>query len=174
MKLGYNVVMKIITHPNKLLRRQSVPVEQIDDDVRQFAAELTEKMLTSDGVGLAAMQVGDQRSIIAINIEDKFNDLGLPMPMVVINPVIMEAAMEKEEADEACLSLPGIIGPVNRHRQVIVNAIDIDNRPLHLDVTGWFARVLQHEIDHLNGVLFIDHIDDPKLIRKYDPKEIEK
>lgn len=164
--------MKIVTHPNKLLRRQSVPIKQIDKDVRQLATDLTDKMLTSDGVGLAAMQVGDQRSMIAINIEDKFNDLNLPMPMAMINPVILEASMEKEVADEACLSLPGKIGPVSRHCRVIVSAKDINGKPLNLDVTSWFARVLQHEIDHLNGILFIDHISDKKLIKEYDPKQI--
>lgn len=167
-------MMKILTHPNKLLRRKAVPVERIDDDVRKFAAELTEMMLKYDGVGLAAMQVGDDRRVIAINIEDKYNESGWPMPLALINPEILEVSMEKEEADEACLSLPGLIGPVNRHRHIIVNAMGTDGKLIHLDVNSWFARVLQHEIDHLNGVLFIDHINDEKLIRTYNPKESKK
>ena len=166
--------MKILTHPNELLRRKAVPVERIDEDVHKFGQILTEMMLKYDGVGLAAMQVGDTRKMMAINIEKKFNSIGATMPMVLLNPEILEASMEKKEEDEACLSLPGIIGPVMRPTDAIVNAIDLEGKSVHLDVDGWFARVLQHEIDHLNGVLFIDHIDDLDLIRKYDPKILKE
>jgi len=166
--------MKILIHPDKKLRRQAKPVEKIDDDTRSFADELAKMMLTHDGVGLAAIQVGDLRRIIAVNIEDKFNHSGWPMPLVLINPDILEASLEKVVADEACLSLPGLVGPVSRHQNVIVNAVSPLNELIHLDVSDWFARVLQHEIDHLNGILFTDHISDKKLIQTYEPKDNKK
>jgi peptide deformylase len=121
--------------------------------------------------------VGVSKRIITINIDKKDlteqDDL-LIMPMVLINPEIMQASFDTNEANEACLSVPGKIAPVWRSDEIIVNAKDIDGKNIHLECSGWLARVLQHEIDHLNGILFIDRVKDKKLIKDYEVEEIKK
>ena len=164
--------MQIITNPNPILRKKALEIEVFDDELCSFAQEFTETMLKYDGVGLAGPQIGDSRRIIAINIEKKdLEGQDLVMPMVLVNPEIIEMSFEKVEANEACLSVPGKIAPILRSKQVVVNAQDVQGNPIHLDVNGWMARVLQHEIDHLNGILFIDRVTDKELIKDY---EVEK
>jgi peptide deformylase len=162
-------MFKIITYPDPFLNRPAAPVKVFDAKLKKTAAELVETMFAADGVGLAAVQVGPDMAMTVINIEPKNNPEALPMPMMLVNPVILSASWEKEEAEEACLSVPGKVGPVWRSKKVIVNAQDLAGKLIHLELDGWFARVLQHEIDHLNGILFIDRIDDKKRVRRYKP-----
>jgi peptide deformylase len=166
--------MKILTNPDPKLRVKAKKIEKVDKKLLGFAKELMADMLKNDGVGLAAVQVGESIQMIALNMEKKQDyPKDLKMPMVLINPSIIYASYEMAEGEEACLSLPGLIGPVWRSVEVTVAANDLDMNTLHIDATDWFARVLQHEIDHLNGVLFVDRIKDKKIIRKYDPKEVK-
>ena len=167
-------MFKIVTYPDKFLTKKVATVEVFDNKLKKTAAELTETMFAADGVGLAAIQVGLDMAMTVINIEPKYNHLKLSMPMILVNPVILTASLEKEEGDEACLSVPGKIGPVWRSQEVVVNAVDLDGKPLHLEAKDWFARVLQHEIDHLNGILFIDRIDDKKLIKNYKMDKVKR
>ncbi|MFZ5391968.1 MAG: peptide deformylase [Patescibacteria group bacterium] len=164
--------MEILTNPNDFLRQKMKKVEVFDRNLQQFARDFIETMLEKDGVGLAATQIGANRRIIAINLDKKegYPD-SLIMPMVLVNPEILEASAQQVEMDEACLSVPGLVGSVIRPEEVIVTYQDLNGKQYHVDADGWLARVLQHEIDHLNGILFIDRISDKKKLRKYEVKE---
>ncbi len=164
--------MKIITNPNPVLRKKAQEIEEFDDKLKKFAQDFEKTMLEYDGVGLAGPQVGFEKRIISINIEKKdLGDLDLLMPMIIINPEVIQASFEKSEANEACLSVPGKIAPVMRPTEVVVNAKDLGGKDIHIETGGWLARVLQHEIDHLNGILFIDLVKDKSLIKDYDVEE---
>ncbi|HPN67554.1 MAG TPA: peptide deformylase [bacterium] len=164
--------MKIIVHPNPVLRQKAQDIEVFDEELKKYADKFTQTMLKYDGVGLAGPQVGLSKKIIAINIEKKdLEGLSLPMPMVLINSHIIQASFDTNEANEACLSVPGKIAPVWRAEEIIVNAKDVSGKDIHLECGGWLARVLQHEIDHLNGILFIDRVKDKSTIKEYDPKD---
>lgn len=164
--------MKILTNPNPLLRQKASKVVNFDDQLREKAAELIKMMLDHDGVGLAATQVGWPQRLIALNIEEKYEyPDNLPRLMVLANPQLFKASLEQVVMDEACLSVPGYVGPVLRPKEVTVIVQDLWGNTLHIDANTWFARVLQHEIDHLNGILFIDRISDKSLIKKYELKK---
>ncbi len=163
--------MEILTNPNVFLRQKMKKVEVFDHNLQDFARDFIETMLEKDGVGLAATQIGVDKRIIAINLDKKegYPD-DLLMPMVLVNPEILEASAQQLEMDEACLSVPGLVGSVVRPEEVIVTYQNTKGKQYHVDADGWLARVLQHEIDHLNGILFIDRISDKKKLRKYQIK----
>lgn len=166
--------MKILKHPDKFLRKTVAKVEVFDDELREFAKNLETAMIKYDGVGLAATQIGADKRVIVINIDNNDNPDNFFMPMILVNPDILSMSDKKIEMDEACLSVPGKVGTVTRPIDVTVVAKNVDGSDLHVDATGWMARVLQHEIDHLNGILFIDRITNKEKLRDYDPKENTK
>ena len=136
-----------------VLRQRAAPVARVDDDVRQLVDDLFETMRAAKGVGLAANQVGVARRVAVVDTGEQD-----PPPLVLVNPTIVERSDEAETAEEGCLSIPEIYGEVERPLRVTVEALDRDGRPYRLDVTGYKARAIQHEIDHLDGVLFLDHL----------------
>ena len=136
-----------------ILRQKSAPVKQLDDAVRRLVDDLFETMRTAKGVGLAANQIGFARRVAVVDIgEDD------PPPLVLINPVIVERGDEKETAEEGCLSIPDIFGDVTRPARVVVEALDQEGRRSRVEAHGYKARAIQHEIDHLDGILFLDHL----------------
>jgi peptide deformylase len=136
-----------------VLRQRSTPVAAVDDAVRQLVDDLFETMHAAKGVGLAANQVGVARRVAVVDVgEDD------PPPLVLINPRIVETSDVVEVAEEGCLSIPDIYGDVERPLRVTLEALDRDGRPYRLELTGFKARAVQHEIDHLDGVLFLDHL----------------
>ena len=136
-----------------VLRQRATPVATVDDDVRRLVDDLFETMRAAKGVGLAANQVGVARRVAIVDVgEDD------PPPLVLINPSIVYAGNVVEVAEEGCLSIPEIYGEVERPLQVTLEALDRDGRPYRADVAGYKARAVQHEIDHLDGVLFLDHL----------------
>jgi peptide deformylase len=136
-----------------VLRQRSAPVARVDDAVRRLVDDLFETMHAAKGVGLAANQVGvAQRAAIVDVGEDA------PPPLVLINPRIVQSSEVLEMAEEGCLSIPDIYGEVERHLSVTLEALDRDGRPYRLELSGFKARAAQHEIDHLDGVLFLDHL----------------
>lgn len=142
-------MLKIITYPNKILRQKSKIVENINDkEIKLLTREMIKTMLKSDGIGLAAPQIGKNLRIIVINTEDG--------PIALINPKITKKSLFKELGEEGCLSLPGVFGLVKRHKKIRVKTCLPDGREICFDAPGLFARVIQHEIDHLDGILFID------------------
>lgn len=135
------------------LRQQAVPVARVDDEVRRLVDDLFETMRAARGVGLAANQVGVARRVAVVDVGDED-----PPPLVLINPVIVEPGTESEIAEEGCLSIPEIFGDVKRPARVVVEALDRDGKPFRAEVEGYKARAVQHEIDHLDGILFLDHL----------------
>ena len=136
-----------------VLRQRAAPVDAVDDDVRVLLDDLFETMRAAKGVGLAANQIGVARRVAVVDVGEED-----PGPLVLINPVIVSRGTETDSAEEGCLSIPEIFGDVTRPAEVVVEALDRDGRPWRLSVTGYKARAVQHEIDHLDGVLFLDHL----------------
>jgi peptide deformylase len=147
-------IRAIRMYPDPVLREPAAPVVEIDDAIRALARDMAETMYDAPGVGLAAPQVGVQRRVLVYRTseEDELHTL--------VNPTIVSSSGEVTE-DEGCLSIPGLAYPVTRAQRVSVNALDLEGNTVVYDAEDMEARVIQHEIDHLDGVLFIDRIDKP-------------
>ena len=146
--------MELVFYPDPILRRVAKPITRIDDDVRSKVAQMFEIMYAERGVGLAAPQVGWSARLFVVNVT------GEPDPeaeRVYINPEISlpPDGVAEESDEEGCLSIPGVRGNVARHRRVIVSALDLNAQEFEDDVRDVDARVVQHEFDHLDGILFI-------------------
>ena len=142
--------LKIRTWGDPILRQRSREVDKLTDLHRGLVNNMLDTMREAPGVGLAAPQVGVAERIFTWEVEDRFGAL--------VNPVITERSDAESEDEEGCLSIPGVFYPVSRAERVRVEGLDADGRPVRLDAEGLLARVCQHEIDHLDGVLFIDHL----------------
>jgi len=156
--------MKIITIPDKRLKKRSKklkPEQIIDKQNHNFIEELIEIMKQDHGIGIAAPQVGKNIRIIIVETEDG--------PTVFINPRILWRSIGREMDEEGCLSIPNIYGIVKRAKKVRVNYLDRDGNKQKVTARGLFARVLQHEIDHLNGILFTD-----RMIKQTQGKKAKK
>jgi len=136
-----------------VLRQKAKAVAQVDDEVRALVGDLFETMHAAKGVGLAANQIGVARRVAVVDVGDED-----PPPLVLINPVIVERGDEIETAEEGCLSIPDIYGDVERQVRVVVEALDRDGTKYRAEAMGYKARAIQHEIDHLDGILFLDHL----------------
>jgi peptide deformylase len=132
-----------------VLREAGAPVAVVDDEVRRFVADLFETMYAAKGVGLAANQVGVARRVAVIDAEG--------VKLVMVNPRIVEAQGE-DSAEEGCLSIPDVFAEVTRPERVVLEALDEEGRPYRRELEGLPARAVQHEIDHLDGILFVDHL----------------
>ncbi len=136
-----------------VLRQKSPPVARVDDAVRQLVDDLFETMRAAKGVGLAANQIGVARRVAVVDIGEED-----PPALVLINPVIVERGEEDETAEEGCLSIPEIFGDVTRPLRVVVEALDQEGKRARTEAHGYKARAILHEIDHLDGILFLDHL----------------
>jgi len=136
-----------------VLRKVAEPVETVDDEVRRLMDDMLETMYDADGVGLAAPQIGESRRVIVIDIRDP----DVP-PFGLVNPVIVERSEELARGEEGCLSIPGLAEIVERPASVVVEALDRDGNPTRIEAEGLLARALQHEVDHLDGILFFDRV----------------
>lgn len=160
--------LKIVKYGSDVLRSVAQPVEEITDEVKQIAEDMLKMMYVSDGVGLAAPQVGISKRIIVIDVDpyDPSYD-----PIVLINPEIVEREGEAD-SEEGCLSVPEIRGEVKRSEKVTAEGLNLDGEKVRIEATDLLARALQHEIDHLNGVLFIDHLN--RLKKQLIKKQLSK
>ncbi len=167
--------LPIIKLPDPILREKSQPVETVDAEVRSFLNDMLETMYAAPGIGLAAVQVGLLRRMIVM---DTVRGEELPKnPMMLINPEIVSSGDTMRLHEEGCLSIPEMYADVERPGLVRVRYIDIEGRPREEDFEGLAATVVQHEVDHLNGVLFIDHLSRLKrdlLVKKYIKAQREK
>jgi peptide deformylase len=145
----------ILILPDKRLRTVSEPVKTVDAETRKLVADMFETMYDAPGIGLAAIQVGVPRRIVTMDLAKKDEP---KKPQVFINPELVWASDEKQMREEGCLSIPEIYEEVERPAQVRVKYLDLDGNEREVEANGILATCLQHEIDHLNGVLFIDHI----------------
>ena len=154
-------VLDILIYGNEVLRQKAGPLEKLTDADRKLIERMAETMYKNRGIGLAANQVGILKQIVVIDIDQldvKHGGKGKPNLQVFLNPEIISESAEDTSFREGCLSLPGIEADVYRPLQVEVTYYDLDFQPQKRMLNGFLARVIQHEIDHLNGVLFIDHL----------------
>lgn len=151
----------------RILREEAAPVEAVDDDVRRLAGDMFDTMYHAEGIGLAGPQVGVGRRILVVDVTNEDESRHVH---ALVNPVVVEASGEQDKASEGCLSIPGIEEKVTRPVRVTVEALSLDGDPVRIEADGLFARALQHEVDHLDGVLFIDRLSPLKrgiLLRKW-------
>ncbi len=157
----------IIVIPDKRLRLVSKPVLKVDAATRKLVDEMFAAMYAAPGIGLAAIQLGEPKRVITLDLAKKDETA---KPMVVINPEVLWSSEEKRTYEEGCLSIPEYYEEVERPSEVKVKYLDLDGKPREIEANGLLATALQHEIDHLNGVLFIDYISKLKrdrVIKKF-------
>jgi peptide deformylase len=145
-------LLDILIYPDPRLRRKALPVECVDDEIRRLIDDMAETMYQAPGIGLAATQVNVPKRVMVIDHSDERNKL-----KVFINPVIRSRQGEIE-TDEGCLSVPGIIAPVKRAEEITVTALDSEGRINEYTASGILAVCLQHELDHLDGKVFVDYL----------------
>lgn len=151
------------------LREQSRIVQRITPEIQQLIDDMIETMDENDGVGLAAVQIGEMHRIIVIEIPEDEEVWGSGILYVVLNPEIVKESRETEVGIEGCLSIRGYAGEVERATEVLVRGENTHGKPFRLRAKGYLARVFQHEIDHLNGVLYIDRLVAPDRIWEVKP-----
>jgi peptide deformylase len=149
------MILPLIILPDPLLRQLSKPVERIDDELRRFADNMLETMYDAPGIGLAAIQVGEPLRMLTIDLSKEDEPKA---PQVFINPEIVRHGDDISVYEEGCLSIPDYYAEVERPETVTVKYLNRDGKEQVIEADGLLATCLQHEIDHLNGVLFIDHI----------------
>jgi len=142
--------MEIRTYGDPALRLQAQPVEAIDDEILMICSQMIEAMIRANGVGLAAPQIGIAKRIVVLDVDGAFH--------VLVNPEIVEMSGETEPVIEGCLSVPGVDAPVERSTRVVIEGTSLDGELVRIEGEGLLARAMQHEIDHLNGKLFVDHL----------------
>lgn len=160
-------IKPIVLLPDAILRKPSEPIERFDDELARLASDMTETMYDAPGIGLAAVQVGVLRQMLVVDVskdEDNQN------PEVFINPTIVQESDERSIYDEGCLSVPEYYAEIERPAAIKVNYLDLSGKQQTIEADGLMATCLQHEIDHLNGVLFIDYLSKLKqnmVIKKF-------
>ena len=159
----------IIILPDKRLRSVSKPVAAISDEIRTLVADMFETMYDAPGIGLAAIQVGAPSRVIVMDLSKREAEAE---PRVFINPEITWSSEDQSVYEEGCLSIPDVHEDVERPARVKIRYLDLEGKPHEEDAEGLFATCIQHEVDHLNGVLFIDHIS--KLKRERITKKFTK
>ena len=152
-------LLDILTYPNRILLQLTRPVENIDGQLQQLIEDMAETMYAAPGVGLAANQVGSSNRILVF---DEMSDEQKRQYHVIINPKLIESEGELISENEGCLSVPEFRSDVKRSARVLVEGVDREGNPLRMEAEGFRAVVLQHEIDHLDGKLFIDRISSLK------------
>lgn len=148
-----------------VLRKPAAEIQEIDEDLRILIDDMFETMYAAEGIGLAGPQVGISRRVLVVDVNEPDRER-----LALVNPRLIETADETAKEEEGCLSIPGLSGAVDRPVRVVVEALDANGEPLRVEADGLLARCLQHEIDHLDGVLFIDHLSPLKrnmLLKKW-------
>ncbi|MFN2136474.1 MAG: peptide deformylase [Candidatus Promineifilaceae bacterium] len=158
-------ILEIVTLPDKILRQKTRPVTAFDDELQQLIDDMIETMREAPGVGLAAPQIGKSLRLAVIETLPELDESGNEIEdsrelFVIANPEIVSFSRKMVEGVEGCLSIPGYVGAVDRSVEVKIRAQDRNGKPLRLKAKDWTARIFQHEIDHLDGVLYIDRLVD--------------
>ena len=155
--------MQIRTFGDPVLRRSAATVDSVDEETRRICEQMVEAMIRADGVGLAAPKIGVSRRIVVFDVEGEFH--------ILINPELVEASEETEEAIEGCLSVPGVSAPVRRSLKATIAGANLKGDRIEITGEGLLARAIQHEIDHLNGNLFVDRLSPARrqsLVKEYE------
>jgi peptide deformylase len=157
-------IRKIITSENPILRQKAKKVHRFDPSLQKLVDDMFETMHESNGVGLAAPQIAQSIRVFVAEYEGQ--------KVAMFNPEIIKAEGE-ERGPEGCLSIPGYIGEnIRRATKVVVKGLDVRGKPIRVNAEGWFARILQHEIDHLDGILFLDRLDSPADLREVREEDL--
>ena len=159
-------LLEILHYPDPRLRNRAEPIETVDDDIRRLAADMLETMYDAPGIGLAATQVNVHKRILVADVSEERDQ-----PLVLINPTLVELKGE-EEMEEGCLSVPGVFETVQRADWIACDYLDLDGTAKRLEADGLLAVCVQHEIDHLDGKLFVDYLS--QLKRTRIKKKLEK
>ena len=162
-------IRPILTAPDPRLQAISTDVGKVDAEIRKLVDDMAESMYAADGIGLAAVQIGVPKRVIVIDLDQKE---GKKNPRAYINPKILWASDEMAVFEEGCLSVPEIWDDVERPARIKAEYLDLDGKKVELEADGMLATCLQHEMDHLNGVLFIDHLS--RLKRSMAIKKLTK
>lgn len=159
-------IREIVTLPDEILRKKARKVNSFDSDLQTLIDDMVETMRAAPGVGLAAPQVDVPLRVIVVEFaepeEDPAEDDAPPTPpklYTVVNPEITRVSAEEELGTEGCLSIPGIAGDVERPQTITLKGLNRRGQPLKIKASGWLARIFQHEVDHLNGILFVDRAE---------------
>ncbi len=150
-------ILRIYTYDEPVLREVAQPVEHIERSVRKLADDMVETMYAAPGIGLAANQVGRLQRIIVVNVDTKSRGSRDKAPIVLVNPSIVKG-WGTVKHEEGCLSVPNFYAKVKRYEKVLVHGLDLDGNKREIEAEGLLAVVFQHEIDHLNGYLFVDRL----------------
>lgn len=169
-------VLEVLKYPDPRLRHKALPVDKVTDELRKLASDMLETMYAENGIGLASIQVGVEKRLLVIDItpmteSDRYDlskmtelEKKVAMPLVIFNPVITKKD-GKTTYEEGCLSVPGYFETVQRANHIEVTGIDLENKKMHLELDGLLAICMQHEIDHLDGKVFLDRLSPIKSAR---------
>lgn len=149
-------IREIVVLPNEVLRRKARKITDFGKDLQTLVDDMVETMRAAPGVGLAAPQVNVSQRVIVVEFGDEDNEEAPPKLYVVVNPEIKRPSSETSVGTEGCLSIPDLLGDVDRPISVNIKGMNRRGHPIKIKASGWLARIFQHEVDHLNGVLFID------------------
>ncbi|MDR3290363.1 MAG: peptide deformylase [Rickettsiales bacterium] len=172
------MILKILTINDKILKQKSVDIlEDNSDDIKKLADDMLETMYSASGVGLAGVQIGILKRIIVIDVKQKEGKteeekIKSRSPIILLNPMIIWKSDEKELMSEGCLSVPEERAEVMRHKEIEIEYCDLEFKRHKIKADGFFAQALQHEIDHLNGIIYTDHLS--KIKRDMIVKKIKK
>ncbi len=162
-------IIDIVELPNKILRQKAEPIQEITDEIRNLAKDMAETMYDAPGIGLAANQVGRTEQIVVMDVAEKDQP---PNLITMINPEITPIGDERLVMEEGCLSIPGVFEEVKRPSRIEATYTNLEGEKIHLEAEGILAVCIQHETDHLNGVLFVDHLSPLK--RKLALRRMER
>jgi peptide deformylase len=150
--------LEIVTYPNQILRKIAEPVKDVTDEIIRLSENMVERMYLAHGAGLAANQVGVSLRLIVLDMQLKKDN----NPIIVINPSIVDKDSEEISEEEGCLSVPKYYDYVKRSKKVLINGITLKGNVFEMECEGHLSRAFQHEIDHLNGIVFIDYLSPVK------------
>ena len=167
-------VKKILVEPNKLLRQVSRPIKEVNKEIQLLMDDMLETMYSANGIGLAAIQIGVPKNLIVIDLMTKEKKKN---PMFFVNPKIVKKSTKMSKYDEGCLSIPNLFAEVQRPSECEVEYLDYEGRKKILKASGLLATCIQHEIDHLKGILFIDYLSKLKrdiILKKLSKQKLEQ
>jgi len=167
-------VKKILVEPNKLLRQVSRPIKEVNKEIQSLMDDMLETMYSANGIGLAAIQIGVPKNLIVIDLMTKEKKKN---PMFFVNPKIVKKSTKMSKYEEGCLSIPNLFAEVQRPSECEVEYLDYEGRKKILKASGLLATCIQHEIDHLKGILFIDYLSKLKrdiILKKLSKQKLEQ
>ena len=167
-------IKKILVEPNKLLRQVSQPVKKVNKQIQKLMDDMLETMYSANGIGLAAIQIGEPKNLIVIDLLTKEKKKN---PMFFVNPKILKKSSKMSKYEEGCLSIPNLFAEVQRPSECEIEYLDYEGNRKSLKATGLLATCIQHEIDHLKGILFIDYLSKLKrdiILKKLSKQNLEQ